>query len=416
MESPAPDRAVASPAPGTTPKKFTFSIGAEALAEASASLSAEQELRDAFSAPQSPLSLTHLADAASFARRYLPAERAALEAKVAEILSRGVAADLGSVEAAGHALAGQKVALSGDLADLARRHELLGELGVAGVPLPSEEAALAQAGRAIAAEDRLEAARAEIARFEGEAETLRQRFLEEERARSVASISEEHGVMFVHGFSVRDVGEGSALGFSSDVLKGRPEGYDAGRVVVGLRPAVSCSTVARDGSGGQTFYTFGVVVGRGRVLSAYGEDANTEANGTGGRFAPRDGDRRGLVQLDPGKKIAEAVAAPRAASDYNELVVEEPTVTGIFLDARNPEKLRSTLVRAGVNPASADFFQFKRRACELMGVPTVPLFVRDESGIREIRSPDDLDALTPTEDARRALLRGLLREPAAQSA
>jgi hypothetical protein len=357
----------------------------------------------------------HLADAASFSRRYLPAERVALEAKVAEILSRGVAADPGSVEAAERALAGHKLALSGDLADLARRHELLGELGVAGAALPSEEAALAQAGRAIAAEEPLEAARAEIARFEGEAETLRRRFLEEEHARSVANISEEHGVMFVHGFSVQDVGKGSALGFSSDVLKGRPEGYDAGRVVVGLRPAVSCSTVARDGSGGQTFYTFGVVVGRGRVLAAYGEDAGTEANAAGGRFAPRDGDRRGLVQLDPGKKIAEAVAAPRAASDYNELVVEEPTVTGIFLDARNPEKLRSTLARAGVSPTSADFSQFKRRACELMGVPPVTLFVRDESGIREIRDPDDLDALTPTEDARRTLLRGLLREPASQS-
>ncbi len=382
------------------------------MAEAEASESAERELRSAFSAPEAPSFPGSLADAASFARRYLPAERAALEVKVAEILSRGVLADPSSVEAAGHALAGHKVALSADLADLARRHELLGELGVTGTPLPSEEAALTQAGRAIAAEEPLEAARAEIGRFEGEAELLRQRFLEEERVRSVANISDERGVMFVHGFSVQDVDRGSALGFSSDVLKGRPEGYDAGRVVVGLRPAVSCSTVAKDGSGGQTFYTFGVVVGRGRVLAAYKEDANTEAHPAGGRFAPRDGSRRGLVQLDPGTKIAEAVAAPRAASDYNELVVEEPTVTGIFLDARNPEKLRSTLARAGVSATSGNLTQFKRRACELMGVPTVPLFVRDESGIREIRDPDDLDALTPTADARRNLLRGLLREPA----
>jgi len=117
-------------------------------------------------------------------------------------------------------------------------------------------------------------------------------------------------------------------------------GIDKARVVMGVEPTISVSTIDLSGkdkeNGFRTIFPIGLIIGGGTMLSAYGSDAGTRADSLLVRRSQSDRNLKSIVQENFSENIGKALegAALEGASQkgFNEIVVENPKVAGISLD------------------------------------------------------------------------------------
>lgn len=157
-------------------------------------------------------------------------------------------------------------------------------------------------------------------------EGKRQEFLREEEGRSVSNLTAKHGVFFVHDIVVADW-KPSENNRAIDTQKlGLLDQLD---IVQGLGPTISVSTLEKD-TKQKTFGegAWGVFLSGGRVLGGEPTDAGTIAHGL------RDRRLTGGESNKTVEGIERAIHGDEwhdRKSGYNELVVENPEVAGVYV-------------------------------------------------------------------------------------
>ncbi len=264
-----------------------------------------------------------------------------------------------------------------------RIRELESELGV------TEHQASAAAGHAkereefVAMFDRLIREETELARASEEAERAallladaeRDRALEDERGRDLSLLSAKHGAFFVHSI-VESENRPSADNQVLDTKRLSME--DQFDILLGLAPTISVSTLDR-GSQQETVFnrSWGVFLSGGRAIGGARADAFTKARGLRDRV------------IDDRFKSAEAIETAIADRDgdyYNELVVENPEVAGMYFKWDESE---TPLVEGEeIEMKGADADSWWKKAEEAMK-RNVPVFLM--TGANVARMAYDLD-------------------------
>ncbi len=200
---------------------------------------------------------------------------------------------------------------------------------------------ISECGDVVIDESEIEKAREEIRQFYEEQKNIRDVFgSEKTRERDISSISKEKGVLFLHTLPVDSYGMGNTSENNPNVNTEKMTSADKTRMVLGIEPTISVSTISlrRENAEDkfQTMYPIGLVIGEGTALSAYGGDAGTYADNPFIRRSKYDRDLRSAVQENFGTNLDRAIKgeAGQAAmqTGWNEVVIENPKVSGIFLD------------------------------------------------------------------------------------
>lgn len=144
---------------------------------------------------------------------------------------------------------------------------------------------------------------------------------QDEKLRSVEDITQRHGCFMVHDLVTADW-KPSANNNAVDTKKLSLN--DQLDIVLGLEPTIATSTLRVGNPQDKTFGrgSWGVFLSGGRTLGGEPQDAGTQAHGLRKRNV---GERfRGVDSID------DAIMSPHKAS-YNELVVENPKVAGLYI-------------------------------------------------------------------------------------
>ncbi len=196
---------------------------------------------------------------------------------------------------------------------------------------------------------------------------------EEERVRSVETIMQEKGVVFVHGIHPTFTPVGNSL------LEKGVDWKTKLRVVLALEPTLSTSTI-KEGDGPDRMWSrVGVVLAGGRVESAFSGDGGTQAKGLFKRNTTRvDGDQI-RSQID-------TAVQDRLASGYNELVVSKPRIAGVYL---NTDQYQHTEVPDSMR--SKDLVEIMK------SFPEVPLYIMKGGVVFEGKFDEATQTLQPGE-------------------
>jgi hypothetical protein len=189
--------------------------------------------------------------------------------------------------------------------------------------------------------------RAEIRRkldeFYKNQEEIRQKFESEQDERSILEISKRENVFFIHGMSlVGGLQQGSE--YNNAFIKGNAAASKTKlELIIGLEPTLSCSTIRKGDTATRMAGRdkVGVILGRGRVL--YGKEADAYTVAENSPFIRRSKDAskefnplRSDIQQNPKESIKRAIEHKdeygRDMEGYNEFVVENPEVAGLFFD------------------------------------------------------------------------------------
>lgn len=188
----------------------------------------------------------------------------------------------------------------------------------------------------------LKDARAEIDKFYEEQMGI-QKVFEQEKAseRDVATVSNEKGVLFLHALSLDGYVSTNTSENNPIIDTEKMTSLDKVRIVLGVEPAISVSTRNIIGENKvETMYPMGLIIGAGTVLSAYGGDAGTYADNPSVRRSQDDDRLKSAVQEDFSQNMKGALerelsmsssGAVGSATAWNELVVENPMVSGVFI-------------------------------------------------------------------------------------
>ncbi len=172
--------------------------------------------------------------------------------------------------------------------------------------------------------------------FYKEQENLQTIFGKEEAKRSVENLSKENDCVFTHGIPWGElIGSGNVHENNSTANTGKMSPDDRIKLLMGLQPTISVS-VLKEGTRKEGMYPFGVILGGGRVLSAYDDDAGTVAETLYYRKSKYDHDEKTKItsiQSDIEKNIAKSIASPTSTfHSYNEFIVEEPKIAGFYVN------------------------------------------------------------------------------------
>lgn len=192
----------------------------------------------------------------------------------------------------------------------------------------------------------LEEAKKELKSFYSEQSAIKSRFEEEREQRDLARVSKEKGVAFIHGLPLDNFEMNNTSANNAVIDSQNVDAQSKIQMIMGLEPTLSTSTVnegAKYNKG--MMYPFGVILKGGEVVSAYRGDAGTEALGLYARKSKYDNDLdQSVIQKDISQKIDESIENPLEAgtmtSDlsglgYNEIVVENPKISGLYINLEN---------------------------------------------------------------------------------
>lgn len=163
---------------------------------------------------------------------------------------------------------------------------------------------------------------------------------EKDKGRDVTSISKEKRVLFLHALPLDGYGMGNTSENNPNIDTEKMTSVDKTRIVLGIEPTISVSTINISGENSgnkfQTMYPMGLIIGEGTVLSAYGGDAGTYSDNPFVRRSKYDRRLKSAVQENFTENMERAMKGEAGEGTmqmgWNEVVVENPKVSGIFLD------------------------------------------------------------------------------------
>ena len=189
-------------------------------------------------------------------------------------------------------------------------------------------------------------ARAKIDSFYANQEKAWAEYQEAERARDVRTLTAEHDAYLIHAISDLSVPD------TNSVLR-QGTTFEQKAAILALEPTLSTSTI-KEGDGRDNMWDRqGVILNRGRVLSASAGDAGTVAGGLNRRSAGNSNSE------NIGEAIHSAIEnrPKHGAAAYNELIVEQPEVAAFFIgfdptpgemNVMSVERVEAMAARAGV--------------------------------------------------------------------
>ena len=182
----------------------------------------------------------------------------------------------------------------------------------------------------------LEEAKINLNGFYKEQSDLKSTFENEERSRDVETLSKEKSYIFLHGIPTKNRGMNNTAENNPALNTTAMSTEDKLALLVGLEPTIAVSIIKEGQKEARAFYSFGVIIGGGKILSAYKEDSGTLAESLYSRRSKYDKETKTTgIQPDIEKHLDEAVNAPvesRNWGKYNEIVVERPKVAGLYIN------------------------------------------------------------------------------------
>ncbi len=212
----------------------------------------------------------------------------------------------------------------------------------------------------------LDEAKTKLAEFYKEQSDLKSSFESEEKERDIETLSKDKGYIFLHGIPTKNRNMNNTAENNPAMKTSGMSTEDKLSLLMGLEPTVSASVLKEGQQDAQTYYTFGVILGGGKVLSAYKEDSGTLAESLYSRRSKYDREtKQTSIQPNITAHLDEAVNAPvesRNWGKYNEIVVEQPKVAGLYI---NLSQLNNNYDRIGIGEL--------KRYSEIMNLPIYAL-------------------------------------------
>jgi len=164
-------------------------------------------------------------------------------------------------------------------------------------------------------------------------ENKRLELIREEDGRDLSKLAEKHEVFFVHDIFHDSEARPSA---NNRVIDTKNLDVNAQLdILLGLEPTISASTL-HEGSKQKTYADngfLGVLLSQGRILGGDNVDAGTVAVGLKERLFTRESDTA-VESIDNAirrKSFADDIRDPVDATGYNELIIENPEVAGVYI-------------------------------------------------------------------------------------
>ena len=181
-------------------------------------------------------------------------------------------------------------------------------------------------------------AKERISEFYGKQSEIKKEFGQDQEDRDIQGNAKKHNVLFLHGIPFEaQMANTSMNNAALDTEMMTSE--DKALFLAGLEPTISVSSKTLNAETaemmperGELIYETGLIIGNGKVMSAYGEDEGTVVESLdikGAKSGPSS------IQTNIAENIAKAVS-PGERSDermttWNELVVRNPKATGMYI-------------------------------------------------------------------------------------
>jgi len=174
---------------------------------------------------------------------------------------------------------------------------------------------------------------AEVVRSEFYDKTVseKENFESQEKERSVAEIMKEKDMVIVHGIALLN---NNAMDNNTVINNKKINFEESCELIMGLEPTLSTSIPSPDRGNNGLAYKQGIILGEGKVLSANASDASSVALSFKKRIA-MSGTQDNFSHdsaIQPKINIEEIVPDQGPGKPWNELIVENPKVAGLFLD------------------------------------------------------------------------------------
>ena len=182
----------------------------------------------------------------------------------------------------------------------------------------------------------LETARKDLKDFYTKQSDIKSAFESEAHERDVETLSREKGYIFFHGVPTKNRGMNNTSENNPLLKTSVMTTEDKLSLLMGLEPTISASVFKEGEKDVQTYYVFGVIIGGGKVLSAYKEDAGTLAESVYSRRSKYDSETKETnIQPNVTERLNVAVHTPvqnRKWGKHNEIVIEDPKIAGLFIN------------------------------------------------------------------------------------
>ncbi|MEI7426106.1 MAG: hypothetical protein WCK16_04260 [Candidatus Moraniibacteriota bacterium] len=194
----------------------------------------------------------------------------------------------------------------------------------------------------------LEETREELKSFYSEQAEIKSQFEEEREQRDVKKISQDKGIIFLHGLPLEGLRAMNNTSMNNPGVKTTEISEEEKlKVLLGLEPTISSSAVRKDEALDRinTMYPFGVILKGGQILAAHNKDSSTLAQHIYNRKT-KDvvvNDKmfeNSSIQSNISENIDVAMSERKHnynykeadKVDYNEIIVENPQVAGFYLN------------------------------------------------------------------------------------
>ncbi len=191
--------------------------------------------------------------------------------------------------------------------------------------------------------------------FYGEMANQKNIIESEKKERSVTEISKDKNVLFCHAIPMAMLPSGD-VSFSQnnklvDTHKIGPE--EKLKMILGIEPTISVSTFSKEN--GRLAGDFGIILKGGDILAGYNKDAGSSlGSNIYDRKSKYDNSlNTSTIQNNIVSNIEHSINS-KEKDGWNELVVENPKVAGLFYQI-NVDKIRNTFAAAG----SSIFYAYK---------------------------------------------------------
>jgi len=151
------------------------------------------------------------------------------------------------------------------------------------------------------------------------------------KERDLADVIKKYDVFSIHSI------DASPVQMQRSTMRPGASWEDKVKIILSLEPALATSTIKK-GASGNEFWTgkgAGVILNRGLIREAHNYDAGSEARGLKERISGKNfSDLNNFKSLNAAEEIRSAIERKLR---YNELLVEEPKIAGIFLNLMEEE-------------------------------------------------------------------------------
>lgn len=252
-------------------------------------------------------------------------------------------------------------------------------------------------------------------RFDEEKEAFE---IESHNERSVAEVSKNKRVLFVHSIPFDDIDSQANTSMNNQLISTEEMNTEERiGMIIHEQPSISCSTVSLDtspqyGTGfkAKTMYPFGLVVDEGTILSAHRNDGGIETISRTAKHRKYDTqDKDSSIQPNIEAQIEYAIEgnfsreydrkfearygeidkgySGTSHKDYNELVIAEPHISGFFIDAVETYKLEEQAQyrapQMKIDKYNFTGVRWKKMKDFVSKYPDVPIYIRERGVITE---------------------------------